>query len=56
MFQHIATMQNNFSDNATMCFFFLFMQERLKALTDIVWPEIALLVKGRISQARQEGI
>ncbi|KAM8730438.1 bifunctional coenzyme A synthase [Acanthopagrus schlegelii] len=30
-------------------------KERLKALTDIVWPEIALLVKGRISQARQEG-
>ncbi len=33
-----------------------FMQERLKALTDIVWPEIALLVKNRISQAREEGI
>lgn len=30
-------------------------QERLKALTDIVWPEIALLVKNRISQARNEG-
>lgn len=30
-------------------------QERLKALTDIVWPEIALLVKSRISQAREEG-
>ncbi|XP_061120069.1 bifunctional coenzyme A synthase [Syngnathus typhle] len=30
-------------------------QERLKALTDIVWPEIALLVKNRISQAREEG-
>ncbi|KAM7370727.1 hypothetical protein PAMP_010252 [Pampus punctatissimus] len=30
-------------------------QERLKALTDIVWPEIALLVKNRISQARDEG-
>lgn len=32
------------------------VQERLKALTDIVWPEIALLVKNRISQAREEGI
>uniref|UniRef100_A0A3B5AUT5 Bifunctional coenzyme A synthase n=1 Tax=Stegastes partitus TaxID=144197 RepID=A0A3B5AUT5_9TELE len=30
-------------------------QERLKALTDIVWPEIALLVKSRVSQARDEG-
>lgn len=30
-------------------------QERLKALTDIVWPEIALLVKNRVSQARDEG-
>ncbi|XP_035522803.1 bifunctional coenzyme A synthase isoform X1 [Morone saxatilis] len=30
-------------------------QERLKALTDIVWPEIALLVKSRINQAREEG-
>ncbi|TMS22309.1 Bifunctional coenzyme A synthase [Larimichthys crocea] len=30
-------------------------QERLKALTDIVWPEIALLVKSIISQAREEG-
>lgn len=30
-------------------------QEQLKALTDIVWPEIALLVKNRISQAREEG-
>lgn len=30
-------------------------QDRLKALTDIVWPEIALLVKNRISQAREEG-
>lgn len=30
-------------------------KERLKALTDIVWPEIALLVKSRISQAREEG-
>lgn len=30
-------------------------QEGLKALTDIVWPEIALLVKKRISQAREEG-
>ncbi|XP_054624633.1 bifunctional coenzyme A synthase isoform X2 [Dunckerocampus dactyliophorus] len=29
-------------------------QERLKALTDIVWPEIALLVKNTISQAREE--
>lgn len=30
-------------------------QERLKALTKIVWPEIALLVKERINQARAEG-
>uniref|UniRef100_A0A3Q1KDI0 Bifunctional coenzyme A synthase n=1 Tax=Anabas testudineus TaxID=64144 RepID=A0A3Q1KDI0_ANATE len=30
-------------------------QERLKALTDIVWPEIALLAKNRISKAREEG-
>lgn len=30
-------------------------QEGLRALTDIVWPEIALLVKNRISQAREEG-
>lgn len=30
-------------------------QERLKALTDIVWPEIALLVKNRINQAKEEG-
>ncbi|XP_061765708.1 bifunctional coenzyme A synthase [Nerophis ophidion] len=30
-------------------------QERLKALTDIVWPEIARLVKDAISQARNEG-
>lgn len=30
-------------------------QERLKALTDIVWPEISLLVKSRINQARDEG-
>ncbi|XP_041818634.1 bifunctional coenzyme A synthase [Chelmon rostratus] len=30
-------------------------QERLKALTDIVWPQIALLVKSIISQAREEG-
>ncbi|XP_077406515.1 bifunctional coenzyme A synthase [Vanacampus margaritifer] len=30
-------------------------QERLKALTDIVWPEIALLVKNIISQAREQG-
>lgn len=29
--------------------------ERLKALTDIVWPEIALLVEQRIQQAREEG-
>lgn len=31
------------------------MQERLKALTDIVWPEIKHLVKCRINQAREEG-
>uniref|UniRef100_A0AAY4B3S3 Bifunctional coenzyme A synthase n=1 Tax=Denticeps clupeoides TaxID=299321 RepID=A0AAY4B3S3_9TELE len=30
-------------------------KERLKALTDIVWPEIALLVNKRIQQAREEG-
>ncbi|KAM6963867.1 bifunctional coenzyme A synthase isoform 1-T1 [Tautogolabrus adspersus] len=30
-------------------------QVRLKALTNIVWPEIALLVKERIRQAREEG-
>uniref|UniRef100_A0A3P8VA96 Bifunctional coenzyme A synthase n=2 Tax=Cynoglossus semilaevis TaxID=244447 RepID=A0A3P8VA96_CYNSE len=30
-------------------------QERLKALTNILWPEIALLVKKRINQAREEG-
>ncbi|XP_017293678.1 bifunctional coenzyme A synthase [Kryptolebias marmoratus] len=30
-------------------------QERLKSLTDIVWPEIALLVKRRITRARDEG-
>ncbi|XP_053722055.1 bifunctional coenzyme A synthase isoform X1 [Synchiropus splendidus] len=30
-------------------------QERLKALTDIVWPAIALLVKDMVSQARAEG-
>ncbi|XP_053090410.1 bifunctional coenzyme A synthase isoform X1 [Pangasianodon hypophthalmus] len=30
-------------------------KERLKALTDIVWPEIALLVKERIQQAKEDG-
>ncbi|XP_041672475.1 bifunctional coenzyme A synthase [Cheilinus undulatus] len=30
-------------------------RERLKDLTDIVWPEIALLVKEKINQAREEG-
>uniref|UniRef100_H2U7F3 Bifunctional coenzyme A synthase n=1 Tax=Takifugu rubripes TaxID=31033 RepID=H2U7F3_TAKRU len=30
-------------------------KERLKALTDIVWPEIALLVKDKIRQAREDG-
>jgi len=30
-------------------------QERLKALTDIVWPEIALLVQEQILQAREQG-
>ncbi|XP_016380496.1 bifunctional coenzyme A synthase-like [Sinocyclocheilus rhinocerous] len=29
--------------------------ERLRALTDIVWPEIALLVKKRIKQAKEQG-
>lgn len=37
-------------------FFFLPQQVRLKALTDIVWPEIALLVQKRINKARDEGI
>lgn len=37
-------------------FFFPPQQVRLKALTDIVWPEIALLVQKRINQARDEGI
>lgn len=36
--------------------FFPPQQVRLKALTDIVWPEIALLVQKRINQARDEGI
>uniref|UniRef100_A0A8C6SMM8 CoA synthase n=1 Tax=Neogobius melanostomus TaxID=47308 RepID=A0A8C6SMM8_9GOBI len=31
------------------------LKVRLKALTDIVWPEIALIVKNRIQQAREEG-
>ncbi|TRY96526.1 hypothetical protein DNTS_017768, partial [Danionella cerebrum] len=31
-------------------------QERLKALTDIVWPEIALLVQKRIDEAKEQGI
>ncbi|KAJ7984620.1 hypothetical protein DPEC_G00356660 [Dallia pectoralis] len=30
-------------------------KKRLKALTDIVWPEIALRLKQRIQQAREEG-
>ncbi|CAL8301329.1 unnamed protein product [Lota lota] len=30
-------------------------KERLKALTDIVWPEIALLTKEQIQQAREQG-
>ncbi|KAM9487816.1 bifunctional coenzyme A synthase [Clarias gariepinus] len=30
-------------------------QERLKALTDIVWPEIALLVKEKVQQAKKDG-
>ncbi|XP_018597432.1 bifunctional coenzyme A synthase isoform X1 [Scleropages formosus] len=30
-------------------------KDRLKCLTDIVWPEIALLVKQRIRQAREQG-
>uniref|UniRef100_A0A673FND7 CoA synthase n=1 Tax=Sinocyclocheilus rhinocerous TaxID=307959 RepID=A0A673FND7_9TELE len=36
-----------------MCAFVF--QERLRALTDIVWPEIALLVKKRIKQAKEQG-
>lgn len=60
MFQHITTLEMTRQttplciDNLPKMLFF--MQERLKALTDIVWPEIALLVKNRISQAREEGI
>ncbi|XP_024140361.1 bifunctional coenzyme A synthase [Oryzias melastigma] len=30
-------------------------QEQLKALTDIVWPEIAVLAQNKINQAREEG-
>lgn len=30
-------------------------KQRLKALTDIVWPEIALLVKERVQCAKEEG-
>ncbi|XP_061087388.1 bifunctional coenzyme A synthase [Conger conger] len=30
-------------------------KERLQSLTDIVWPEIALCVKQKIQQAREEG-
>lgn len=30
-------------------------KERLKALTSIVWPEIALLVKERVQQAKEDG-
>uniref|UniRef100_A0A9J8BGA3 CoA synthase n=1 Tax=Cyprinus carpio carpio TaxID=630221 RepID=A0A9J8BGA3_CYPCA len=35
--------------------FLMRIRERLKALTDIVWPEIALLVKKRIEQAKEQG-
>lgn len=63
IFQHFAELQvtcqislRNLPEMG--CFFCLFFpqQERLKALTDIVWPEIALLVQKRINQARDEGI
>lgn len=44
-------------DVFVFCFLFFSPQQvRLKALTDIVWPEIALLVQKRINQARDEGI
>lgn len=51
---------NDVSQYIPVCYHFtneavFFMQERLKALTNIVWPEIALLVKNTISQAREEG-
>lgn len=60
MFQHITTLEMTpqttplSTDNILKMLFFT--QERLKALTDIVWPEIALLVKNLISQAREEGM
>lgn len=56
----IAGNVSGFSQKLTRDFFvFCFFspqQVRLKALTDIVWPEIALLVQKRINQARDEGI
>lgn len=62
IFQHFAELQVKCQvslRNLPEIFFFrLFFpqQERLKALTDIVWPEIALIVQKRINQARDEGI
>lgn len=44
------------SEAQMQVFVFFVLQERLKALTDIVWPEIALLVKKRIQQAKEEGM
>lgn len=57
----IAGSVSGFSQKLTRDGFFLFVfflpqQVRLKALTDIVWPEIALLVQKRINKARDEGI
>lgn len=57
----IAGNMSGFSQKLTRDGFFCFVffppqQVRLKALTDIVWPEIALLVQKRINQARDEGI
>lgn len=54
----IAGNMSGFSQKLTRDVFWgrFFQQERLKVLTDIVWPEIALLVQKRINQARDEGI
>lgn len=55
-----CNIKNDVSQYRPVCYHFtnevvFFMQERLKALTNIVWPEIALLVKNTISRAREEG-
>lgn len=56
----IAGNMSGFSQKLTrdgvFCLFVFPQQVRLKALTDIVWPEIAFLVQKRINQARDEGI